>query len=121
MARRFTVEIALARREMQAWTEELQRLETRVTELRESAPKREEAVISAEQARDTAHGNRAAADARRGELSKLVATQREDVQAIRSETAVAEERERKGGARRQGAESKGREGGAYGNRIACDR
>jgi chromosome segregation protein len=121
MARRFTVEIGLARREMQAWTEELQRLEARVAELRESVPRLEEAVVAAEQARDTAHGNRAAADARRGELSKLVATQREEVQSIRSEMAVAEERQRNAVARRQRAESEASEGEAYGTRIAADR
>ena len=120
-ARRFTVEIALARREMQAWTEELKRLDERVAELRGSVPHLEGAVIAAEQARDTAHGNRAAADASRGELSKLVATQREDVQAIRSEMAVAEERQRNAVARRQRAESEAIEGEAYGTRIITDR
>ena len=40
MARRFTVEIALAKREMDAWHDELQRLDERVRELRESAPER---------------------------------------------------------------------------------
>src|SRR5258707_1914993 len=52
MARRFTVEIGLARREMQAWTDELKRLDERVTALRESVPRLEEAVATAEQARD---------------------------------------------------------------------
>src|SRR5881409_1658561 len=58
MARRFTVEISLARREMQAWSEELRRLEVRVAELRGSVPHLEEGVAAAEQARDAAHGNR---------------------------------------------------------------
>ena len=40
MARRFTVEIALAAREMDAWRDELARLEVRVAELRISGPRR---------------------------------------------------------------------------------
>ena len=51
-ARRFTIEIALAKREMEAWHDELQRLGERVSELREAAPRSEEAVRAAEQARD---------------------------------------------------------------------
>ena len=121
MARRFTVEIGLARREMHAWSAELKRLDERVIALRESVPRLDDAVAAAEQARDAAHGNRAAADASRGELSKLVATQREDAQAIRSEMAVAEERQRNAVARRQRAESEASEGEAYGTRLAGDR
>ena len=121
MARRFTVEIGLARSEMVSWSEELKRLGERVAELRGSVPLLEEAVGAAEQARDAAHGNRAGAEASRGELSRLVASQRDDVQAIRSEMAVAEERQRNAVARRQRAESEANEGEAYGTRIASDR
>ena len=121
MARRFIVEIGLARREMISWAEELKRLDVRVAELREQVPALEEAVIAAEQARDTTHGNRAAAEASRNELFKLVASQREDVQGIRSEMAVAEERQRNQVARRQRAESEANEGEAIGTRIATDR
>jgi chromosome segregation protein len=121
MARRFIVEIGLARREMHSWAEELKRLDARVAELREQVPVLEEAVVTAEQARDTAHGNRAAAEASRNELFKLVASQREDVQAIRSEMAVAEERQRNQVARRQRAETEANEGEAIGTRISTDR
>ena len=121
MARRFIVEIGLARREMHSWAEELKRLDARVAELREQVPALEEAVIAAEQARDAAHGNRAAAEASRNELFKLVASQREDVQGIRSEMAVAEERQRNQVARRQRAESEATEGEAIGTRISADR
>jgi chromosome segregation protein len=121
MARRFIVEIGLARREMHSWAEELKRLDARVAELREQVPALEEAVITAEQARDAAHGNRAAAEASRNELFRLVASQREDVQRIRSEMAVAEERQRNQVARRQRAESEASEGEAIGTRIATDR
>src|SRR4029078_3719462 len=51
MSRRFTVEIALAAREMDAWRDELARLETRVTSLRSEAPEAEENVAAAQTAR----------------------------------------------------------------------
>ncbi|HET9424739.1 MAG TPA: chromosome segregation protein SMC [Gemmatimonadaceae bacterium] len=121
MARRYIVEIGLARREMHSWAEELRRLDERVAQLREQVPQLEEAVVAAEQARDAAHGNRAAADASRNELAKLVMSQRADVQSIRSEMAVAEERQRNTVARRQRAESEASEGEAIGTRIASDR
>ena len=120
-ARRFTIEIALAKREMEAWHDELARLGERVAELREAAPKSEEAVRAAEQARDAAHGTRAAAEAQRTELLRLVSSQREQVQQIRGEMAVAEERQRNALARRQRAELEATEGEAYGTRITTDR
>src|SRR5262249_21109216 len=120
-ARKFTLEIALAKREMEAWHDELQRLGDRVRELRETAPAAEEAVRAAEQLRDTAHGTRAAAEGQRTELLRLVSTQREQVQQIRGEMAVAEERQRNALARRQRAELEANEGEAYGSRITTDR
>jgi chromosome segregation protein len=120
-ARRFTLEIALAKREMEAWHDELQRLGDRVRALREETPRSEEAVRSAEQARDTAHGKRAAAEAQRTELLRLVSTQREQVQQLRGEMAVAEERQRNALARRQRAEFEANEGAAYGSRVMTDR
>lgn len=120
-SRRFTIEIALAKREMVAWHDELQRLDARVRELRETLPQVEAAVGAAEQARDVAHGNRAAAEAQRTELLRLVSTQREQVQQIRGEMAVAEERQRNALARRQRAELEATEGEAYGERITTDR
>ena len=121
MTRRFTIEIALAKREMEAWHEELQRLDARVQTLRETAPQAEEAVVAAEHARDTAHGDRAAAEAKRSELLRLVSSQRERVQQIRGEMAVAEERQRNALARRQRAELEANEGEAYGARVSTDR
>src|SRR6185312_8224588 len=99
--RRFTIEIALAKREMEAWGEEL--------------------VRDAEAARDTAHGARAAAEAQRAELLRLVSNLREQVQQVRGEMAVAEERQRNALARRQRAELEANEGEAYGERLAGDR
>ncbi|HEV8214681.1 MAG TPA: AAA family ATPase, partial [Gemmatimonadaceae bacterium] len=119
--RRFTVELALAKREMEAWHGELQRLDARVHELRESAPRVEMAVNDAEANRDAAQGARAAAEAQRTELLRLVSTQREQVQQIRSEMAVAEERQRNALARRQRAELEANEGEAYGVRLSTDR
>src|SRR5689334_4417337 len=120
-ARRFTLEIALAKREMVAWHDELQRLGERVTELRERVPQSEEAVRTTEQARDTAHGARAAAEAQRTELLRLVSSQREQVQQLRGEMAVAEERQRNALARRQRAELEANEGEAHGARVETDR
>jgi chromosome segregation protein len=121
MARRFTVEIALAAREIAAWHDELERLQLRVAELREKAPAGDEAVLAAEQGRDAAHGNRAAAEGQRTELLRLVSSQREQVQQIRSEMAVAEERQRNAVMRRQRAELEATEREAYGARISTDR
>jgi len=120
MSRRFVVELTLASREMEAWRDELARLEVRVAELREMLPGAEESVGTSEEAREAAHGARAAAEARRNELSRLVAAQREQVQAIRGEMAVAEERQRNAIARRQRAEAEANEGAAYGERLAQD-
>ena len=120
-SRRFVVELSLAAREMVAWRDELQRLEVRVGELRELLPGADEAVRASEEARERAHGARAAAEGRRNELSRLVSAQREQVQAIRSEMAVAEERQRNAMARRQRAEAEATEGAAYGERLEQDR
>src|SRR5205823_11188882 len=88
-ARRFTIEIALAKREMDAWHDELRQLDERVQSLRQLAPETDAAVVAAEQARDMAHGNRAAAEAQRTELLRLVSSQRDHVQALRGEMAGA--------------------------------
>src|SRR5919112_2051064 len=54
MTRRFTVEMALAAREMASWREELERIEARLDSLRTDAPAAESLVRSAEEARDSA-------------------------------------------------------------------
>jgi chromosome segregation protein len=119
--RRFAAELNLAAREMAAWREELEQLEGRVAGFREALPNVEEGVGTAEQARDEAHGDRTAAEAQRAELLRLVTVQREQVLQIRSEMAVAEERQRNAVVRRQRAEAEASEGHAYGERIAGDR
>jgi len=121
MTRRFTVELSLAAREMEAWREELGRLETRLVELRAQLPVAESSALDAEAARDTAHGARAAAEAQRNELSRLVSAQREQVQRIRGEMAVAEERQRNATARRQRAEAEATAGEQTGAQIAAER
>jgi chromosome segregation protein len=119
--RRFTVELSLAARSMEAWREELLRLETRVAELRELLPMAEAGMVDAEQARELAQGARAAAEAQRNELSRLVGAQREQVQRIRSEMAVAQERQRNTTARRERAEAEATAGEETGTRILAER
>jgi len=121
MTRRFTVDLSLAAREMEAWREELARLEVRLAELREQLPAAEAAALDSEGARDQAHGARAAAEAQRNELSRLVSVQREQVQRIRGEMAVAEERQRNATARRQRAEAEATAGEQSGVQIAEER
>ncbi len=116
-SRRFTVEIALAAREMDAWKEELARLEARVAELRNEVPASEESVAAAEAARDAAHGTRAGAEGHRGELARLVGEQRESTQGLRAEIAVAHERQRNALARRERAEMERQEGGTTVDRV----
>lgn len=120
MSRRFTVEIALASREMDAWREELARLEVRVAELRTEVPAAEEAMAAAEASRDTAHGARAAAEARRNELARLVAEQASSTQQLRGEIAVAEERQRNSLSRRERAEQERREGDSTVGKVSED-
>ena len=120
-SRRFTVEIALAAREMASWRDELARLESRVADLRDFVPQSEEKVAEHEHERDTAHDSRTAAEAQRAELSRLVAVQREQVQRIRAEMAVAEERQRNTLARRQRAEAEATQGAAMREQLSTDR
>ena len=118
MARRFTLEVAHASREMDAWRGELARLEQRVTELRAEVPVEEGRLRNAESARDTALGERTSAEARRTELARLVADQRESAQQLRGEIAVAEERLRNSTSRRERAEEERREGDAVAGRVS---
>ena len=120
-SRRFTVEIALAAREMATWRDELARLESRVTELRARIPASEETVAAQERERDVAHDARAAAEAQRAELSRLVGMQREQVQQIRAEMAVAEERQRNTVVRRERAEAEASQGAALREQLTTDR
>jgi chromosome segregation protein len=120
-ARRFTVEVALAAREMTAWRDELAQLEQRLVTLRKQSPAVQAAVIETEAARDRAYGVRAAAEGRRSELAKLVADERQGMHELRAEIAVAEERQRNALARRERAELERREGGESAARLATDR
>ena len=119
--RRFTVELSLAARSMEAWREELARLEVRVVELREQLPAASSAMGEAEAGRDAAHGARAAAEAQRNELSRLVGAQRELAQRIRGEMAVAAERQRNASTRRQRAEAEATAGEQTGTQIGAER
>src|SRR5215207_4262931 len=92
-ARRFGVELTLASREMAAWAGELAELDIRLTSLREQAPAALAAVQTAEQAREEAQNGRAAAEARRAELARMVAAQRQAALQLEGEIKVAEERQ----------------------------
>jgi len=120
MARRFTLEVAHASREMSAWRGELDRLEERVTALRVEVPGQESRLRAAEAARDTAFTERTTAEARRSELARLVSDQRESVQQLRGEIAVAEERLRNAMSRRARAEEERREGDAIAGRVSTE-
>jgi chromosome segregation protein len=120
-SRRFSVELTLASREMAAWREELIVLEEKVATLREHSPGDETRVIAAEETRNAAHEARGASEARRSELARLALLQQQSVQALRSEIAVAEERQRNALDRRQRAEVEQREGEAFGERLNADR
>ena len=117
MARRFTLEVAHAAREMDAWRDELVRLEERVTSLRAGVPAEEDRLRHAESAREAALAERTSAEARRSELARLVSDQRESSQQLRAEIAVARERLRNSTARRERAEDERREGDAVAGRV----
>jgi chromosome segregation protein len=119
-ARRLTLEVAHAAREMSAWQGELARLEDRLTVLRIEVPREEEALRNAESLRDAALGTRTTAEARRTELARLVSDQRESTQALRGEIAVAEERLRNATSRRERAEEERREGDAAAGRVSSE-
>jgi chromosome segregation protein len=119
--RRYLVDIALAAREMSTWRDELTRLEARVVELKTQVPQTDELVAKHEQARNDAHNARATAEGRRAELSALVTTQRDQVQNLRAEIAVAEERQRNALVRRQRAEAEAAQGADRGQQLSSDR
>jgi len=120
MARRFTLEVAHASREMDAWRGDLFRLEGRVASLRTQVPAEEERLRSAESARDAALAERTTAEARRTELGRLLTDQRETTQQLRGEIAVAEERLRNATSRRERAEEERREGDAVAGRVSTE-
>ncbi|MDB4871813.1 MAG: chromosome segregation protein [Gemmatimonadales bacterium] len=119
-ARRFTLEVAHASREMDAWRGDLLRLEERVTVLRTEVPAEEERLRAAESAREAALAARTTAEARRTELGRLVTDQRESTQQLRGEIAVAEERLRNSTSRRERAEEERREGDAVAGRVSTE-
>ena len=119
-ARRFTLEVAHASREMDAWRGELTRLEERVTLLRTEVPAEEDRLRSAQASRDAALSERTSGEARRTELARLVSDQRESTQALRGEIAVAEERLRNAMSRRERAEEERREGDAIAGRVSSE-
>jgi chromosome segregation protein len=120
-ARRFTVEVTLAGREMAAWREELARLEARVAELRAQIPALEDQGRAAERVREEGHNRRTGAEAHRAELARLVGAQQQDAMRLESELRVAEERQRNATARRERAQEEHRAGEELGRRLEHDR
>ena len=120
MARRFSVEVSLAAREMVAWGVELDELRDRLAALRETAPSEHERVFGAEGERDAAHAARATAEGARSEIARLVTEQRERTQQLRGEIAVAEERHRNAAAHRERAEEERRERGDTAQRVEAE-
>ena len=120
-ARRFDVEVTLAARELETQRDELAALEERVALLREQAPAAAERLAGTERRREAAQGERVAAEAKRTELARLVAEQRQSALQLQGELAVAEERQRNAIARRQRAEQERQESEAAGVRVTTDR
>ena len=121
ISRRFTVEMALAAREMASWREELERIEQRLEALRADAPAAEGVVRTFEEARDSAHSARSVAEGQRAELARLVTALQGRALELRREMAVAEERQKNASARRERAEEERRAGAAHGERLASER
>ena len=121
MQRRFDAEVTLADRELEHHRVASGDLEGRIAELRESAPQAAEALAVAEAAREAAQLHRGSVEARRNELSRITATQREQVARLRGEIAVAEERKKNAQSRRERAELERREGEELGVRVVADR
>ena len=119
--RRFSVELTLASREMEAWKDELAELESRVRAMREQVPDAEKRVQEIERQRELAHGARAAAEAGRAELARVVGDERTSVATLQGEIAVAQERHRNAESRRQRAEEERQEGAAAGERVAREK
>jgi chromosome segregation protein len=120
MARRKSVELTLAEREMASWMDELARLGDELVELRERVPAGEARVRAAEQARDAAHAARAAADTARQERTRVAMQLRESQQQLQREVAVAEERHQNAIRRRERAELERNEGAAFGDRLRSE-
>ncbi len=120
-ARRFTVEVTLAARELEAAAVETAGLDRGTADLRQRVPESEAAAGAAEQQRDAAHRDRATAEAMRTELARLAAAQHQQASGLQGEIAVAEERQRNAQSRRQRAEDERRAGEAVGTRVLAER
>ncbi len=120
MARRYRLDVALAAREMETWKGELARLDERVGELRAQVPAEEAKLVAGETERESALSGRANAEAARAEHARLVNELRESTQQLRSEIAVATERQRNALSRRERAEEERREGDVAADRVSTD-
>jgi chromosome segregation protein len=120
-ARRFTVDVTLAARELESWADELMQLHTRLEELREAVPAAAEQAETAARDREGAQRARAAAEATRGELARMAQAQREQANQVERELRVAEERQRNAMSRRERADAELQDGEALGQRVVAER
>lgn len=120
MARRYRLDVALAAREMETWRGELARLEDRVKELSTQVPAEEESLVLGERQREASLAGRADAETARAEHARLVSELRESTQQLRSEIAVATERQRNALSRRERAEEERREGDVAAGRVSTE-
>lgn len=103
--RRLAIEMTLAERDMKSWRQMLQELDERVSLLRSEQPQLQAAIEAAEADRELAHRLRAETESHRNALGREVAQQRDGVQALAREVAVAEERLRHADERRAQVEA----------------
>jgi chromosome segregation protein len=120
-ARRFSVDVTLAARELESWADELMQLQTRLEELREAVPAAAEHAETAARDREGAQRARAAAEATRGELARMAQAQREQANQVERELRVAEERQRNAMSRRERADAELQDGEALGQRVVAER
>jgi chromosome segregation protein len=118
MRRRLALELTLTEVEMAESADRLAALETTLADLRGNAPSAQERVAAVEAMRDEAHAAREAADARRNELSRLLAEQRDAVADIERQLAVADAEQRNAMERRRRAEAERETGTLQSDRVA---
>lgn len=118
MRRRLALELTLTEVEMAESADRLAALETTLAELRGDAPSAHERVAAVEAMRDETHAAREAADARRNELSRLLAEQRDAVAEIERQLAVADAEQRNAMERRRRAEAERETGTLQSDRVA---
>ncbi len=119
--RRFSVDLTLATRDLEASRAEIAALDAAVRDLGVRLPQCEDVATASERRRDDAHRERAAAEGRRAELARIVATLHQQLAALQADIAVAAERQQNAQARRQRADDERRDSESVGGRVLADR